>query len=78
MKDLENDHEFLLKEYEYIKMNLEKGNLKKNDKNLSSSQVIELNEKCHEYERLYKKEVNLNQEVNQKIVELKSVISGQN
>ncbi len=78
VKDLENDHEFLLKEYEYIKLSLEKGNLKKsNERNFSSAQFVELNEKCMEYERLYKKEVILNQELNQKIVDLKSLISAQ-
>jgi hypothetical protein len=77
VKDLENDHEFVLKEYEYIKLSLEKGNLKKNDKNYTSGQMIELNEKCSEYERLYKKELNLNQELSQKLGELKSVISVQ-
>lgn len=50
---------------------------KGSEKNFSSAQFLELNEKCMEFEKLYQKEVELNEELNKKIVDLKAFVSSQ-
>lgn len=50
---------------------------KGSEKNFSSVQFFELNEKCMEFERLYQKEVELNEELNKKIIDLKTFVTSQ-